>query len=415
MKNISLWEVMRLKHYTPILLAISITYLFILTFPNISCNKKDGKVVAIKSINRKVIKPPVTTINIVPQDVVYVLEAVGSLEADTVSIPAKVNGVITNIFFKEGDYVEKNNTILAEIDPLYYELELQKAKTQVETARAQIKIMLARERQSKALYKKAEIDYKKRRELYKKNIVTFEELLSFQTIYKQALANMQEIRASIEQSRANLNQMKILYKLAHKNYIESKAISPVTGIIQSKNITLSQYVRPDMVIATIVDINSLYVKFNIPQSDANRLYIGQKVKFSNTAEPIKPSTAVIYYISQYANPKTRMVEVRANNIMFPEEVSKKNLLKAGYFVNVFIDTDIHKNALVVPQQAIITTEYGNIVFVLEGNIAKARKVEIGLSTKDEKVEILSGIKADDIVVVSGANVLQDGMEVEVVK
>ncbi len=388
---------------------------------NVACDKKTKKIDTSKqSFKRQAIKPRVTITYITPQDVVYIIEAVGSLEADVISIPAKVSGAITKLSFREGDYVKKNHTILAEIDSDTYEIELQKAGTQVEIAKAQVKIALAKKKQSQIIYKKAKIDYQKRRELYKKNIVTAEELLSFKTVYNQTKANIKEIKASIEQAIANLEQMKILYKLAQKNFKDSKTISPINGVIQSKNVTIGQYVRPDTIIATIVDMDNLYLKFNVSQSEATLLNVGKKINFTIPPQQTDIYVATIFYISQYANPTTHKVEIRANNIqpIITSRVPKNNnepynnSLRPGYFANVSIETDIHKNAIVIPSQAVLTTEKGNIAFILEGKTVRERKIELGHYTKDGKVEVLSGINANETLVVLGANVLQDGMEVE---
>lgn len=415
-----------MKRNTPILfVTVCVFFLY-----SISCDKKDTKAFTQNPTRtRRVIKPKVTTVKVTPEEVTYTIEAVGSIEADVVSIPARVSGVITNLLFKEGDYVEKGKSILAEIDPLNFKLELEKAKSQVMMARIQIKVLLARQKEVLAVYRKARIDYNKRKQLYIKNVITAEELLSFETIYAQAIAKVQEIKASIKQARVNLKQMQILYKLAYKSYKESRVVSPVSGIVQSKNVTLSQYVRPDTIIATIVDMDSLFLKFNIPQSQANRLFIGQKINFYDAYNTTNKGTAVIYYISQYANPRTRAVEIRANNIIeegvktASSEIDNNilykppatNFVRPGYFVNVTIQTATYKNAIVLPLQAVLTTENGNVVFVVEDNTARERRVETGLNTKDGRVEILEGIKENEIVVIAGASILSDGMEVEVVK
>ncbi len=376
---------------------ISTTYFIFLLFSG--CDKK------VKEDNPKVLarhipKPKVTVMKVEPKQVSYILDAVGSLEADEVQIYSKVNGVVSKLQFKEGDFVEAGKTVLIKVEPEFFKLELDKAKAQVEGA--------------KAILKKAKIDYKSRLILYRKGYATYEEMLSFKT--------------NVEQAKATLKFNMALYKLAKKNYKDSIITSPISGIIQSKSVSLGEFVRPGTLIATLVDNKTLRVKFSVHQAQAIRLYVGQKINFSLPSITDKTFTANIYHISQRAHEVTRSVECKANQIRiqnskytYPENLDIDSslvgdsikLLRPGYFVNVMIETSVHKNAIVLPPQAILPTENGFVLYALENGVARERKVETGLYTEDGQIEILSGVKAGDIIIVQGANIVKDGVEVDV--
>ncbi|MFN7181416.1 MAG: efflux RND transporter periplasmic adaptor subunit [Planctomycetota bacterium] len=388
---------------------------------------KNAKKEKQNNIGRYIPKPKVTVLKVKPKDVSFTLSSVGSLEADEVHIYSKINGAITKLRFREGDFVLKNKTVLVEIDPQTYFLEMQKARTQVKIAHIQLKIALIRKKKILAEYKKIRTTYRRRKELFKKNIVTAEELLTYKTLNTQAKVAVDEIHASIEEAIASIQHAKILYKLARQNFTDSKIKSPISGIVQAKFVSIGDYVRPGTLIATLVDESAMRVKFSIPQSQASRIFIGQKIKFSLPALPDKIFSAVIYYISQSANQQTRSVEVRADRIsqLFPDDFEKQKginnnlnekaitLLKPGYFVNIELQTAIHKNAILLPAQAVLPTEKGFIVYTLENGIAKGKKVEIGLYTNDGDIEILSGIGPGDTIIVQGANIVKDGMEVDI--
>jgi RND family efflux transporter MFP subunit len=326
-----------------------------------------------------------------PKDVSYTLQAIGSVEADEVSIYAKVSGIITKVNFKEGDFVEADKTILAEIDPVAYKLELAKAKAQISSALAN--------------FKKAKLDYRNRLVLYKKGYATLEELITYKT--------------QVEISRANLKQAIALFKIAKKNYRDSKVTSPISGKIQTKNVWLGNYVRPDSLIATLIDTSSLKVRFTVPQSQARYLSINKKIYFTVSGIPNIIFSASIFHLSNFAHPQTRHVECLANKITIEnKQTNTQNpdeLLKAGYFANITIQTELHKNAIVIPYKAAVPTQKGYVVFTINDNKAHEKKVELGLYTSEGEVEIISGLQPEDIIVNKGSHIVKDGMEVEIIK
>jgi RND family efflux transporter MFP subunit len=383
---------------------IAFTFLLLALFLNISCDKKaESKSESAPNTQFKFQRKPLVRVMPVRlKDVVYRIETTGSLIADRINVYSNISGIVKKVNFKEGDVVKAGKTILAEIDPEYYEIELLRTKAQLEGSYASLK--------------RAKLEYRNRLALYKKGYAPFEELLLYKT-------KVYELHSLVRQHYA-------IYKLAKKNYRESKITPPVDGIIQKKEIYLGNYVRPDTLIATMVDISSLRVKFLVEQSKIRALNIGQNISFSISTFPDKKFSATVFYISQYAEPQTRMVECQANNIMVEEtqegmdgkvvlqnvlNSQVMNLLKPGFFVEISIDSAVHKNALVIPLQAVVPSEKGFTVYILKDKVAYEKEVQVGLYTKDSQVEIISGLNPNDLIVVEGANVLKDGMEVEIIE
>jgi multidrug efflux pump subunit AcrA (membrane-fusion protein) len=88
-------------------------------------------------------------------------------------------------------------------------------------------------------------------------------------------------------------------------------------------------------------------------------------------------------------------------------------LKPGFFAEVAVATETHSGALVVPEGAVQASERGFITYVVEDGKARLRPIQIGLRTGTGVVEILSGLKTGETVVVEGSDRLADGVAVQV--
>jgi len=112
----------------------------------------------------------------------------------------------------------------------------------------------------------------------------------------------------------------------------------------------------------------------------------------------------IYHVGQVADPATRQVEVMA-------WVQNPGVLKPGFFAEVALASETKTNAIVVPERAVQASERGFVAYVVEGGKAKLRPIQLGVRTGDG-VEILSGLKTGDQVVVEGSDRLADGIDVQ---
>lgn len=326
--------------------------------------------------------PRVTVGTIAPRDVRYAIDAVGTLEADEIRIHARVSGVVTKMTFQEGDAVTPE-TALAEIDPRRYSLDAARA--------------LAEKERAEIAHRKAQDDHRRFKKLFATGNATQDEVETAET-------QMMAARAAVDAAVA-------LHALAQKSVDESFVRPPTAGVIQSKVAVLGEYMKPETLIATMIDLSSLRLRFTLSESEAAKATVGRKAGFTVSALPGIPFEGEIFYISQSAHPQTRMVECKARNIAAKNGIR----LRPGMFVNVRIETEARANSMVVPTQAVIPTERGAVVYVLDGKTARMKTVDIGLHTPDGGVEILSGIGPTDRLVIRGANFLRDGMEVEAIE
>jgi multidrug efflux system membrane fusion protein len=310
------------------------------------------------------------------RDVIYSIQAVGSLEADeVVQVTAEVEGAVTAVLFDEGMRVSPR-TALARIDPERYRLEAQRAE--------------AVYRKAQADQRRAEADLQRREELARENLVSTEEL--------------NRARGERDRMAAEASSVQAAWNIALQNVRRSEVRAPAGGVINTKKIEKGQWVKQGDVLSTIVDISRLRLRFKVSEGESLRAGKNQPITFRVSSLGNAGFEGRIYHVGEVADPATRQVEVLA-------WVTNPGVLKPGFFAEVELASETHKSAIVVPERAVQASEQGFVTYVVENGTARARKVEIGVRTGDGGVEILGGLKPGEIVVVEGNDRVADGIPV----
>ena len=326
-------------------------------------------------------KPRVNVAPVARGLVSYEINTVGSFEAEEeVSVAAGVPGIVTKVMFKEGDLVSPE-TVLCTIDEERYTLE--EARARAEQARATADRDTARNA------------YERRIPLQKMNGLTDDEMAEFKAAWDRAAADLDRANATLA--------------LASKALKDSSVRPPRAGVINSKNVATGEYAAAGRLIAKLLDVSSLYVRFAVPESESARVAKDLKISFKARISGEKPYDAQVYWVSQTADARTRSVDCKARILNPPPS------LKPGFTGEVKIVLEQRGDAILVPTTAVLPTERGFVAYVLDGTKAKERKLRLGVRTTDDKVEILDGLIEGESLVVRGGSVLQDGKEVEVVK
>lgn len=311
------------------------------------------------------------------QDVVFAVKAVGGLEAEEiVQVTAEVEGAVSEVRFHEGDRVTRA-TVLARIDPDRYRLEAEKAQ--------------ATHAKAVADQHRAEADLARREALDRDQLVAVEEL--------------NRSRGETERMSAEAGAAKAAWDWARQNVERSLVRPSRAGVINTRTADTGQFVKAGDVLATIVDVGRLRLRFKVSEAESLYAHEGQDVMFSVAAAGSREFPARIYHVGETADPATRQVEVLA-------WVKNPGLLKPGFFAEVTLATETRTGAIVVPEGAIQASERGFIAYAVSDGKASLRPVQIGLRTGNGIVEIVSGIKAGDSVVIEGSDRLADGVPVQ---
>lgn len=283
-----------------------------------------------------------------------VLEITGTTEPEnTANIISNVEGKITRLNVREGDFV-KEGQIVVRISPMLREDVVTAARIKVESLEDELK-----------------------------NDTNNEEL------------------------KEKLNEAKENYEFALEQYKEISIVSPSNGIVSKRLIDLGDMVAAKSKILEITSSNKFKINLTVAETDLRKLKTGQKAELNLDACPDRKFTGTITRVYPEIDPLTRngIVEVRLDNPC-PNT-------KSGMFVRASFITKVYKDVLTIPSQSIITKMDKKNVFVVDENMkVKSVEVQTGFETKED-VEIVNGLKQGDIVVVDGQQTLKNGNEVKV--
>jgi multidrug efflux system membrane fusion protein len=324
---------------------------------------------------------PVEVAPVEARDVEYVVDAVGSVEAfERVQITARVAGVVERVLFTEGQAVKKGDT-LAEIEPSRYSLAVASAKAALEKAEASAAEARAGSERRAAVNEQ------------RPGLLPAEELEGFQTRARTAAAEVNAAKAAVAQAELNLRDA----------YVRA----PMDGVLQTRTVQTGQYVQPGFVMATLLRRDPLLLRFRVPESDVGRIKPGMTARFTLRSDS-RTYSAKITHVAAAADDQSRMVPVTA-------EVAKENAeaVRPGAFASVSVPVDTSKGSPVVPQTAVRPSERGFLAFVVEGEKARERVLELGMRTADGRVEVREGLKPGEQLVVRGAEALKDGVAVRI--
>ena len=292
------------------------------------------------------------------------ITAVGSLRSDeSVTLRPEVAGRIASIGFQEGQRVAKGAT-LVRLDPAINDAELEQAKANLQLA------------QSK---------YDRAVNLAKSNFISGQ-------AKDEAENNLRVAQAAVSLAQAKRQKMEIR--------------APFSGIIGLRVVSAGDYVKEGADMVNLESIDPLKVDFRVPEVYLQQVQVGQTLTVTLDALPGKSYEGKVSALNPLVDAAGRSIVIRAL-VRNPDTA-----LRPGMFARVSLITRDEKNALVIPEQAIVPQGEEQFVFrVVDGKAMRA-KVEVGLR-RDAKVEILKGLAPTDMVVTAGQIKLRDGMRVAI--
>lgn len=316
----------------------------------------------------------------------------------TVNIGTQVSGTISEIYVDYNSKVEKNQK-LAQIDPALFEATVAQRKAALDIAKAQVDVV-----KNDIVYYKKHLDRVKK--LNKSQYSADKELESAQRDYDNAIAQQALNEAQVMQAQASLLAAEIDLRY-------TKIISPVDGIVVSKEVEVGQTVAASFQTPTLFnvaeDLTMMQIEASVVEADIAKVKEGQTVEFSVDSFPDETFLGVVTQVRNEA--------ITTSNVVTYEviiEIDNKDLkLKPGMTANVEVITAKNDDALLVPNKAMrfyITDENGETkrykdkgVWILRNNKPERIVVKTGVSD-DENTEITEGnLKAGDAVIMENKN------------
>ena len=233
------------------------------------------------------------------------------------------------------------------------------------------------------------------------------------TKYKDDYERFLILREGDAVSEVQLRDMKLAYENAKiqldntkKQLDDTRIIAPFSGYVYSKNTEIGEFVNVGTSIAGIADISRLKVSLAVSESNVYQLQKGQSAKITTDIYPEMVYTGSITNIS----PKGNSAHTYPIEILIPNDSQKP--LKAGTFVNVSIHLGKEEKVLMIPRTAIVSSVKDPAVYVVNDGVAQLTSIVTGRNY-DTFLEVISGIKEGDQVVISGQINLSDNSKVSV--
>jgi membrane fusion protein (multidrug efflux system) len=294
------------------------------------------------------------------------ITAVGSLRSDeSVTLRPEVAGRINEINFQEGQRVTKG-ALLVKLDT---------AVPEAEAAQARANLTLAKTKFDRAV------------DLAKSNFISSQ-------AKDEADNNLRISEAAVRLAEAKLAKMELR--------------APFSGIIGLRTVSVGDYVKEGADLVNLESIDPLKVDFRVPEVFMRQVQVGQTLQVQLDALPGKTFDGKVFAVNPLLDAAGRAVVVRA--IVRNPDTS----LRPGMFARVRVITRDAKDALALPEQALVPQGDQQFVFRIIDDKAVRTKVDVG-QRRDAMVEILNGLSKDDVVVTAGQLKLRDGVAVSIAR
>ena len=340
-----------------------------------------------------------TTQKVTRGNIQATVTATGTLNAvTTVLVGTQVSGTIKNLYADYNSYVKKGQ-LLAQIDPANFEAQVQQAKANLAVAAANVE-------KAKAAVLDTSRALARNKLLAGRNLIAISDLDTAETNELAAVAQQKAAEAQVEQAQAAL-------KIAMTNLQYTRIVSPVDGMVISRNVDVGQTVAASFQTPTLFniaqDLAKMQIDVSVDEADIGRIKGGESVEFRVDAYPDKTLKGRVAAI--------RNAPITVQNVVTYDVVvlvqNQEKILKPGMTANVSIITSVHENVLQVPNSAFrfrpgikyparaeAPERKGPVIWVLDNG--KPHKIVVGTGISDgDNTEVISpALKEEDDVIVA---------------
>ena len=328
----------------------------------------------------------------------------GQVSADNSStILISSTAKCTAVYFQAGDLVEAGD-VLCTLDlgsslasysaaRISYDAAVQSYQDQAATFDTQIALAEKNVRALQALFEigaasQAEIDSAQ---------------LNLMTLQASRDSTLAQLEAGIQTSQSNVEQLSTVLENVDAG---GNVIAPASGTVTSLSAVKDGYVSASMPVAVIDGAEVMEVSVSVSEALLPKLAIGDEADVTVSALDTS-FVGTIRSIEQTANVQTKLYGV---TVSVPAEVTG---LRSGMFADVSFRTDTSADTIVIPTEAILTSNNIQYVFVVEGDTARYQEVTTGLSGNGV-TEVTGGLEAGQQLVTVGQAYLSDGDAVRIV-
>jgi RND family efflux transporter MFP subunit len=311
-------------------------------------------------------------------------ETTATVRANTVSaVASKIMGVVTAIHAREGDNVAAGQELLT-ID----DRDLTQRVKAAEAGHREALKALDAARQNRAL---AGVTERRYRKLYEGRAISGQEMDQVATQFKVATAEVERTQAMAARAQAGVAEAQVVLGY-------SRVTSPTSGIVTEKKIDVGSMAVPGMPLLTVEDQSSFKLDINVDESLSGKLKTGMPVEVEIAAIGLK-TTAPIRDVVPAVDPAGRTFLIKV--------ALSETGLRSGMYARVTIPIG-QRDAILVPEKAVMFRgQLTGVYKVLSDGVVTLTMVRVGKRHGDD-LEVLSGIKPGDRIIVGGVDRAVDG-------
>jgi len=329
---------------------------------------KSALIAADKAAGMKQERPPVNVMTLLLQPTVIRdrINLPGSIEAwTTLSLLAKLNGTVAEILAREGQVVKKGD-VLARIDDDDYRIAVQRAQAAYDLARA---------------------EFERDRAIYAKGVIPAAE-------YDANRTRMETAKADLDNAELQLSRCTIT--------------APMHGVVRKLDAKVGLQLAVGDPLAEILEIDRLKAVVGIPESEVAAIRGLATVDITVQALRNRTVAGTVHFLS--ASPET---VARLFRLELAIDNPDGEILP-GMFLRADVVKKTVPDAVVVPFYSVISRNNEQYVYVERDGVVEKRSVEIGIM-EQWLVQVTSGLRPGDRLVVEGHRDVEDGQKVKIVR
>jgi membrane fusion protein (multidrug efflux system) len=308
--------------------------------------------------------------------IVEIRESVGTVRAyESIMVTAKVAGIVAEIGFEEGQKVKAGN-MLVQFDAA--------------ERRAAIEQAVAEANRATALRNEIAIKLERAQALSRTGAGTGAQV-------EDLTAQMKSLEGSIASAQAQR-------KAAEARLEDLMVRAPFAGRVGTRSVSLGAYVAPGTRITSLDDLSKVRLDFAVPENLLGRLKPGQTVNAVSAAYRGRTFKGTVATIDTRVEQTTRTARLTA------EFENQDEALKPGMFLSVALEVSTKDDAVVVPEEAVVSEGLRHVVYPVKDNKVERRVITIG-QRQGGKVEVVDGLKTGETIVVLGVQRVRPGAEV----
>lgn len=331
---------------------------------------------------------PVRIVSVQRQDLQVEIKAIGTVvPTHTVNVQTQVSGVLKQIYFKEGQTVQKGQ-LLAQVDPAPFQVALAQAE--------------GTQQQNLAQLRNAETELARYQLLFKQDSIAKQQVEQQQALVNQLKGQIQANQAEVDAAKLQLSYTKIYSPINGRVGFQQKDSG---NLIQANDTTG---------LVSITQVHPIYVQFSVAEHDLahlrNNMKQGHQVPVNawDKAEQKQLAVGHVQALDNQIDANTGTLKIKAifdnrDDVLFPNQ-----------FVNVRLNAHTIRNAVSIPSDAVQHGAKGTYVYIVNPKKkAEIRMLTLGLSSNGQ-IQVLTGLNGTEQVVLEGIDRLAEGKEVQIV-